>query len=409
MRYFFLIIALLLPVISEAQLSAPGMGTVRYTSYPSAPSVKDPVFIYCNASGTQKGALNAVSPKGVGPFNYSWYKWSDITKSFSIVLKTDAGVMSSSENNLDEGGYKINITGGFDTSLVGWIFFDKPPFVEASLQQQLCERVALKGSHSFSINGFFYKDTVTGLPVELLNEMTFMWSSDPSSIIPYPDAELNPVTYSPPLENVTYKLKVNSLGCSNESSFFYQSIHVKADFSVSPDKGEAPLEVTFTDKSIRGSEYRWEFGDSKDSISELSNPEPHIYFKPGEYSVKLTIVSVLGCVDSMRFDKIDVDRSKLEIPNVFTPDGDGRNDNFNVESTSLRFISVEVFSRSGIKVYSFYGDGERLRGWEGWDGNVNKSSIKASPGVYFYIIRAYGWDDVDYNSKEHKGVVYLYR
>lgn len=40
MRYFFLIIALLLPVISEAQLSAPGMGTVRYTSYPSAPLLK---------------------------------------------------------------------------------------------------------------------------------------------------------------------------------------------------------------------------------------------------------------------------------------------------------------------------------------------------------------------------------
>ena len=409
MRYFFLIIALLMPVISEAQLSAPGSNAVRYTSYPSAPTVKDPVFIFCNASGTQKGALNVVSPKGVGPFNFSWYKWSDITKTFSIVLKTDAGVMSSSENNLDEGGYRINITGGFDTSLVGWIFFDKPPFVVASLQQQLCERVALKGSHSFSINGFFYKDPATGVPVELRNEMTFLWSSYPSSIIPYPDAELNPVTYSPPLEDVTYKLKVNSLGCSNESSFFYQSIHVKADFSVSPDKGEAPLEVTFTDKSIRGSKYRWEFGDNKDSISELSNPEPHIYFKPGKYSVKLTIESVLGCVDSMRFDKIEVDPSKLEIPNVFTPDGDGLNDNFNVESKSLRFISVEIFSRSGIKVYSFFGEGERLRGWEGWDGNVNKSSIKASPGVYFYIIRAYGWDDIDYNSKEHKGVVYLYR
>ena len=252
--------------------------------------------------------------------------------------------------------------------------------VEAILQQQLCERVALKGSHSFSINSFFYKDLVTGVPVELRNEMTFMWSSDPSSVIPYPDAELNPVTYSPPLEDVTYKLKVNSLGCSNESSFFYQSIHVKADFSVSPDKGEAPLEVTFTDKSIRGSKYRWEFGDSKDSISELSNPEPHIYFKPGKYSVKLTIESVLGCVDSMRFDKIEVDPSKLEIPNVFTPDGDGRNDKFKVESKSLRFISVEIFSRSGIKVYSFFGEGERLRGWEGWDGNVNKSSIKE----YFY-------------------------
>ena len=125
--------------------------------------------------------------------------------------------------------------------------------------------------------------------------------------------------------------------------------------------------------------------------------------------MKLTIKSERGCIDSMRFDKIVVDPSELKIPNVFTPDGDGLNDNFMVESKSLRYISVEVFSRSGMKVYNFYGEGERLREWQGWDGNVNNSSIKASPGVYFYIIRAYGWDDVDYNSKEQKGFVYLYR
>ncbi|MCX6254956.1 MAG: gliding motility-associated C-terminal domain-containing protein [Bacteroidia bacterium] len=402
----------MLPVISEAQLSAPGMNAVRYTSYPSAPAVKDPVFIYCNSTGTEKGTLSALRPGGSGVYDYSWFSWNDTKKSFIDSLKTDVGVTSSSIFNLNEGGYKVDIysAGIYDTSLVGWIFFDKPPIVKASLKQQLCNRVALKGDTSFSINGFYYRDQVTGLPVKLPNEKTFMWSSDPYSIIPYPDAEIDPITYSPPLENVTYKLKVNNLGCSNESSFPYESIHVKADFSVDPDKGEAPLEVVFTDKSIRGFKYKWEFGDGKDSISELKNPEPHIYYKPGEYSVKLTIESELQhCIDSMRFDKIVVDPSKLEIPNVFTPDGDGLNDNFMVESKSLRLISVEVFSRSGMKVYSFYGEGENLREWKGWDGNINASSIKASPGVYFYIIRAYGWDDVDYNSKDYRGFVYLYR
>ena len=60
-------------------------------------------------------------------------------------------------------------------------------------------------------------------------------------------------------------------------------------------------------------------------------------------------------------------------------------------------------------VYSFSGEGEALREWQGWDGNVNNSSRKATPGVYFYLIRAYGWDDIDYNSKEQRGFVYLYR
>jgi gliding motility-associated-like protein len=111
----------------------------------------------------------------------------------------------------------------------------------------------------------------------------------------------------------------------------------------------------------------------------------------------------------MQFDKIVVDPSKLDIPNVFTPDGDGLNDNFMVESKSLQYISVEIFSRSGLRVYSFYGEGEKLREWQGWDGNVNNSSRKASAGVYFYFIRARGWDDVNYDSKEQRGFVYLYR
>jgi gliding motility-associated-like protein len=165
--------------------------------------------------------------------------------------------------------------------------------------------------------------------------------------------------------------------------------------------------VTFTNNSVRGSTYRWEFGD--DSISELQNPLPHTYYRPGDYSVKLTVTSNLLCVDSLRFDKISVDPSEIDIPNVFTPDGDGINDYFIVESKSLRSISVEIFSRSGLMVYSFSGEGESLKDWKGWDGNVNNSSSKATPGVYFYIIRALGWDDIIYSGKLYRGVLYLYR
>jgi hypothetical protein len=111
----------------------------------------------------------------------------------------------------------------------------------------------------------------------------------------------------------------------------------------------------------------------------------------------------------MRFNSIAVDPSYLHIPNVFTPDGDGYNETFMVDSKSLRFISVEVFSQSGLKVYGFSGEGESLKNWTGWDGNINNSSRKATPGIYYYIIRALGWDDIKYDSKEYRGFVYLYR
>ena len=407
MRYFFLIVALLFPFISEAQLSAPGMSAVRYTSYPSDPTVKDPVFIFCNSSGSQKGALTAVSPGGTGPFDFTWHKWSDITKSFSELVFSETGVMTSSITNLSEGGYKVTIGGGFSTSMVGWIHTDKP-YSLAELLNNTCNYVALKGTAL--IDTFYYKNPANGNAHKLPNGVRFLWSSDPLSSIPFPDYLLNPQTFNPPIVDVTYKLTVtDSFACVSESSFFYESIHANAEFSADPVKGEAPLEVTFTDKSVRGDIYRWEFGDGKDSISVLSNPEPHIYYKPGKYSVKLTIESPLHCIDSMRFSNIEVEKSNLEIPNVFTPDGDGLNDKFVVESTSLRMLNVEVFSRSGMKVYSFNGKDKSLREWEGWDGNVNNSSQKATPGVYFYLIRAYGWDDIEYDGDEYRGFVHLYR
>jgi gliding motility-associated-like protein len=406
-RFAFLISALLLPVTIMGQLTAPGMNAVRYTSYPSSPGVKDPVFVYCNSSGTVKGSLNAVSPGGTGPFTFSWYNWSDVTKGFTVFINSETGVMSSVISNLDEGGYRVIISNssGYNTSLTGWIFADRPSSL-AKLLNRTCDYVALSGK--VVVDTFFYNDPNGGQRIRLPNGVKFLWSSDPVSAIPYPDIEINPQTFNPPLENVTYKLLVtDSLGCTGESAFFYESIHVKADFSVDPSSGEAPLEVAFTDKSVRASTYLWEFGD--DSISVLSTPKPHTYFIPKEYSVKLTVESALHCIDSVRFEKIVVDESKLEIPNIFTPNEDGINDKFMVNKSSLRYISIVIFSRNGTKVYDFYGEGQILKEWDGWDGNVGNSSAKASPGVYFYVIKALGWDDVKYDSKEYRGFVYLYR
>lgn len=422
MRYFITIIAAFIAITASAQLTAPGMSAVRYTAYPSAPAVKDPVFVFCNSTGNQKGNLTATSPGGTGPFTFSWYRWNSTTRGFTDFILTQTGVFTSSISNLSEGGYRCIISGGYSGTLTGWIHIDKP-YSQASLQNRTCDYVALKGRAV--ADTFYYYDPSGGVPVKLQNRVKFLWSSDPSSVIPYPDFELNPQTFTPPLVDVTYRLQVSdSFGCVSQSSFFYESIHVKAEFSAEPVKGEAPLEVTFTDKSVRGNlRYRWNFGEltpegkkkpdwvvNKDSLWLFSTPFTHTYYYPGEYSVSLTVESNLHCIDSFRLaEKIVVEPSDLEIPNVFTPDGDGINDNFRVMSKSLKWVSMEVFSRSGIRVYLFYGEGEKLSAWEGWDGNVNDSSIKASPGVYYYIVKARGWDDIKYESKEYRGFVYLYR
>jgi hypothetical protein len=404
-----------------AQLSAPGAISERDVTYPSIAGRKDQAFIYCNALGTERGTLVADRSAQGGTRTFRWYKWNDLTTSFSTLLQTDAGVNVSTLGSITEGGYKVDIenSGIADTSMVGWIFFDKPPVASASLAQQLCYRIALNGTATAAVDKFSYKDINTGVTLFLNNELRHLWSSTPESFIPAPDVYLNPViqNYPPeppfidyrlPLDDVTYKLTVSTLGCSSQSSFPYTSIHVKADFSADPVQGEAPLDVIFTNKSIRGSTFEWNFGDK--TKSTLETPDPHTYNIPGKYSVTLIIESDQHCLDSLRSDSlIYVEPSKLDIPNTFTPNDDGYNDRFIVYGKSLRFVSMEVYSQSGLQVYGFSGDGEALKNWTGWDGHINNSSALAAPGIYFYIIRALGWDNISYDSKKYRGFVYLYR
>ncbi|MGB8489833.1 MAG: hypothetical protein WCE64_02125, partial [Bacteroidales bacterium] len=105
-RFCLLILFVLTPVLLYGQLSAPGSNGVRYVTYPSSPSSSDPVFVYCNTSGSVTGTLYAVSPGGTGPFTFSWFRWSDATGGFTVPVRTDTGVTTSTVNGLGEGGYR---------------------------------------------------------------------------------------------------------------------------------------------------------------------------------------------------------------------------------------------------------------------------------------------------------------
>ena len=403
MKTRLIILLLLFPAVLSGQISAPGSNAIRTTNYPS-PIPDDPIYIFCSADGSDPGSLRADSPGGTAPYTFVWTRWDNVADAFTIPVKTDIGQPFSIADNLGEGGYQAHITdgSGYDTTLVAWVHIDAP-IVGAFLQDFKCPSVTLNGT--VSADNFYYEDLNSGLQVTLPNDVRFLWSSNPTSAIPNADRELNPTTYDPPLVDVWYKLEVtDSFGCRNESTFFYESIHVLADFEVDPDQGEAPLEVFITDNSIRALSYLWKFGD--DSLSDSPNPVSHVYYKPGEYNLLLSIESEDYCVDSVSL-KITVEPSSLDIPNVFTPDGNGVNDFFYVESKSLRYISVQVFSKSGQRVYLFEGKEDVLKEWQGWDGYIGGS--RASPGIYFYIIRAIGWDNVLYEGEEHRGFLYLYR
>lgn len=72
--------------------------------------------------------------------------------------------------------------------------------------------------------------------------------------------------------------------------------------------------------------------------------------------------------------------SRLEIPNIFTPNGDQVNDSFRpIEETNITHIDICIYNRWGSPVYKETGTTFN------WDGRFGNSACV--DGVYYYIIR----------------------
>ncbi|WP_052725509.1 PKD domain-containing protein [Methanosarcina sp. Kolksee] len=98
----------------------------------------------------------------------------------------------------------------------------------------------------------------------------------------------------------TMKVKLQTDGSDTAYGFKIDNVETKpekptppiADFSASPTSGNAPLKVTFTDKSSNSpTSWKWTFGDGKTSTEQ--NPV-HTYTKAGTYTVVLTASNAGG-------------------------------------------------------------------------------------------------------------------
>ena len=123
--------------------------------------------------------------------------------------------------------------------------------------------------------------------------------------------------------------------------------------------------------------YNWDFGDG---ITFTTNNliHGHRYANEGDYIVNLVVNDRYGCEDSS-FDTVQI-RDRFNVPNVFTPNDDGKNDEWVIETNGKTIYSLTIFSRSGTLVYKTESP---VLIWSGY----NNSGIKMSPGIYFYVVK----------------------
>ena len=185
-------------------------------------------------------------------------------------------------------------------------------------------------------------------------------------------------------------------GCTATASQTVVFDNINASFNASTYNGTAPLPVTFTNTSIFGTNppsttYSWSFGDGN-GLPSNDTTVTHVYNVDGYFPVVLTATNGFCKDTAVRYIKVDI-ISKFIVPNVFTPNGDGKNDVFTFDAANMGEIYVIIYDRWGLKMFESTSIGN-VR----WDGK-NKGGSTVTDGTYFYIIKATGLDDVKYDLK----------
>ena len=148
------------------------------------------------------------------------------------------------------------------------------------------------------------------------------------------------------------------------------------NFTYTPAYPKAAELVQFTDLSLVGVSWAWNFGDG---IGTSTNMNPtYAYSASGVYIIKM-IVNNAGCVDSIT-KKITVVED-LVIPNIFTPNGDGKNDTFVASAYGITSVDIHIFDRWGVEIF------KKVSPKIFWDGHTN-SGQAVTDGTYYYIISA---------------------
>ncbi|RMG79825.1 MAG: hypothetical protein D6707_07460 [Bacteroidetes bacterium] len=174
----------------------------------------------------------------------------------------------------------------------------------------------------------------------------------------------------------------SDLGCADtvmERCLIKVYPNPKADFSLS--NYEPTLlnpAVRFINNSDIGNKWEWDFGDGETS----DDYDPlHIYEDTGKYLIRLVMMTQYGCVDTAEFELYVDWESEVYIPNAFTPDGDGFNEEIGpkfIAGTEFENYEWIIFNRFGEIIFQTTDPHEK------WNGAVNNSGSISPSGVYVY-------------------------
>lgn len=158
--------------------------------------------------------------------------------------------------------------------------------------------------------------------------------------------------------------------------------------------GSAPADITFygycTD-AVLHTEWQMSSDPDFESIIYRFNEQDlsYTFNEEGQFYLRFIGSNADGSCEAYGdVYTVSIGASDIRIPNAFSPDGDGTNDEWKVAYRSLISFKCWIFDRHGQQL--FYFDRPEL----GWDGKYKGKLV--NPGAYYYVIEAQGADGKKY-------------
>ena len=204
---------------------------------------------------------------------------------------------------------------------------------------------------------------------------------------------------APAYYNVSLSVTSDSGCVTSVSKNNYITVYPKpnADFNVQPANTTIlnPV-ISIIDASAGADMWNWNFGDLQ--TASISNPGSHIYADTGTYIITLTTSTQYGCIDTA-YKTVTIEPDFVfYIPNVFSPNGDHKNDTFSGKGLYIKEYEMMIFDRWGNLIFKTNNIDNP------WDGKVNKGSETALEDVYIYSIKI---TDIKKEIHFYKGTVTL--
>ena len=343
--------------------------------------------------------------------NYAWTPNNEATQTITV---SSTGTYSVT----------ATIAGGCNSIGSIKVTVDKPQAsISTNGQNSIClgDSITLKGSGGISYK-WSTNDTTQNITVKPFSESTYSLSINDGkckdtahttiSILPVPFVNLGSNKLICPGDSVTfdagtsifnyqwsngektpsitvsdsgkYTITVSSVQCGSAKDSVRINTYIPTPINLGKDSTgciqNIVLEVPNT-----FSKYAWSTGDQFYKI---------ITSIPGTYSI--TVTDNNGCKSSDTVLLKDSCSAVLFVPNAFTPNNDGLNDFFIIQSHNITTFNIFIFSRWGEQIFS----SENIN--DSWDGKYKGKEV--SVGIYYYIIT---YTDLHNNKGQKLGSVML--